>query len=344
MRLLTPPGMAGVAVLSVEPAERAAVTACLRRPGGGVCAPAPGAPPQRASLCLDGRDVDDVLVVARKDGALEVHVHGAAAVLDQLDARFGLTVEPATAPVDRLLQQAMSPAQFDLAVEQRGFDFDAELAALAALPQAERAAGHRAALERSRVAMALTQPQPVALVGRQNAGKSTLFNLLLFRERALTGDTPGLTRDPVAERTTLGGYLYELIDTAGEGAAPTALDAAAIERGRARRTGAVVVAVVDGAVGPQPEDLELISQSALVVCSKQDLTQAAWPDGARRDASFSAISQPAEELRAAFGELLRTARALPPPAPVGGFAALDDEQLRRLQALDPVGPGGSGSA
>jgi tRNA U34 5-carboxymethylaminomethyl modifying GTPase MnmE/TrmE len=238
----------------------------------------------------------------------------------------------------------MSSAQLDLALEQRGYDFDAELAALAQSPAASRGPAVRAALARSRVALALTQPQPVTLVGRQNAGKSTLLNLLLFRERALTGDTPGLTRDPVSERTTLGGYPYELIDTAGEGVAPTPLDAAAIERGRARRAGAMVVVVVDGAVGPHPDDLELLARSALVVRSKQDLPQADWPRGARCDGAYALTQQPAQEVRAAFGALLSAARGLPEAAPVGGFAALDQAQLSRLQALEVDGTDAPSSA
>jgi len=55
----------------------------------------------------------------------------------------------------------------------------------------------------------------VALVGRPNAGKSSLFNRLLERERAIVTAMPGTTRDTVEEAVTLGGVPVRLIDTAG---------------------------------------------------------------------------------------------------------------------------------
>lgn len=344
MKLLTPPGVAGIAVLLVEPRERADLLACLRAPTGGGCAPPAGGPPRRATLQLDGRDVDDVLVVARPDGELELHVHGSPAVLDQLDARFGLEVQGLRGAAERLLRTALAVEQFELAAEQRGYDFDAELASLLGMSPGPRRVARDAALRRSAVSLALCAPQRVALVGSQNAGKSTLFNRLLFRERALTGATPGLTRDPVAEQTTLAGYPYELVDTAGEGATASALDAAAIERGRAQREGALLITVVDGARGPQAGDLELAARGALVVRSKADLPAAPWPDSLRCDASFSAEQEPSPALRDRFGALLAAARGLPRAGAVGGFAALDPAQLAALQALDVDGPAAGAGA
>lgn len=338
MKLLTPPGVSGVAVLEVEPEERAALLVDLGLVGAEVPPLVAGQPPRRRTLRFDGREVDDVLVVARTGGAVELHVHGSPAVLDQLDQRYGVRVPPVDGPAERLLRDALSPEQLDLALEQRGFDFDAELAALRAAPPATRAAGVAAALRRSAAATALSTPRRVALVGRQNAGKSTLFNALLFRERALTGATPGLTRDPVAEVTTLGGYPYELIDTAGEGDAPSAVDAAAISRGRESRMGALLVAVVDGAAGPLAQDAALYAGCDLVVRSKADLGDGAWPRDARWDLAVSAERDAPQDVRAALGGLLATARDLPAAGAVGGFAALDERQLRALQALDADGP------
>ena len=55
----------------------------------------------------------------------------------------------------------------------------------------------------------------VAICGRPNAGKSSLFNLLLRQQRALVTPTPGTTRDYLSEWIDLGGYAVNLIDTAG---------------------------------------------------------------------------------------------------------------------------------
>jgi tRNA modification GTPase len=55
----------------------------------------------------------------------------------------------------------------------------------------------------------------LAIVGRPNAGKSSLFNRLLDRERAIVTAQPGTTRDPISERLSLDGIPVELVDTAG---------------------------------------------------------------------------------------------------------------------------------
>jgi len=329
MKLLTPPGVAGVAVVSARGDERGALLACLRTPSG--AAFTPGAAPRRAVLLLDGEVVDDVLVLARGE-ALELHTHGSPAVLDQLDRRFGLQIEPPRSPAERLLREALSVAQFELAAEQLGFDFDAELQALRDLPQPARAAGLAAALARSRHAMAMVEPQRVVLVGRQNAGKSSLFNRLLFRERALTGATPGLTRDPVVERTVLAGYPYELVDTAGEGEVACELDRVAIDAGRAARGGALLLLVVDGSAAPTAVDRELAREAALIVTTRGDLPTPRWPDDLPPAEPVCAVRGDAAGIRDRIGARLRSLRGLPVAGPVGGFAALDAWQRRTLRA------------
>jgi small GTP-binding protein len=328
---LTPAGLAGIAVLRVAPTERAAVVAALRRPGGGPFT-AFDRWPRRATLHHDGRDLDDVLVVER-DGILELHVHGSPAVLDALDARFGVAPASPCSPAAALLRDALADAQLELALEQLGHDFAACIAALAQRPPAARAEEVAAALARSRVAMALATPRRLVLAGRQNAGKSSLFNRLLARERAITGAQPGLTRDAVSECTALAGYPYELVDTAGEGPSSARIDATAIERARALRHDALVVWLVDASAGPDERDREVAARCDLVVASKVDLARAPWPRHWRCDAELSAARDGTAELRAAFGELLRRRRDLPPAGRVGGFAATSAAQLAALAAL-----------
>jgi len=334
MRLLSPPGLAGIAILRVEASERDVVLAALQTAAGASVRVEMGRPAVRAELRLDERVVDDVLVVCRADGERELHAHGSAAVLDQLDKHFGVSVATADTPAARLAQQALSVEQFHLAAEQLRLDFAASVAAIEALPTPEREAAVARALARSRVALAMVAPQRVVLVGRQNAGKSSLFNQLLFRERALTGATPGLTRDAIAEVTTLGGYPYELVDTAGEGQALAAIDRAAIERGRSWRRGAMLALVVDGYVGPAAVDQQLLATSAVVIATKSDLVQAAWPADFPRDVQVSVQDGGSESLRLNLGQMLQARRGLPPAGVVGGFAALDSDQYQQLIDLE----------
>jgi GTP-binding protein len=55
----------------------------------------------------------------------------------------------------------------------------------------------------------------VAIIGRPNVGKSTLFNRLVKKRRAITDAMPGVTRDPIPERWLLGNHPVMLIDSGG---------------------------------------------------------------------------------------------------------------------------------
>src|SRR5262249_1639941 len=55
----------------------------------------------------------------------------------------------------------------------------------------------------------------VAIIGKPNAGKSTLLNALLNEERAIVSEIPGTTRDTIEEIINIDGILFRLIDTAG---------------------------------------------------------------------------------------------------------------------------------
>lgn len=97
----------------------------------------------------------------------------------------------------------------------------------------------------------------VALVGRPNVGKSTLFNRYAGYRRALVADQPGLTRDRIAEKVEIDGRWIWLVDTAGLDApkGEEELDAAVQSQARsAVETADVILFVVDGKLGLVPED------------------------------------------------------------------------------------------
>lgn len=96
----------------------------------------------------------------------------------------------------------------------------------------------------------------VALVGRPNVGKSTLFNRYAGYRRALVADQPGLTRDRIAERLDIEGRQIWLVDTAGlDPVRGKSLEAAVQEQARSAVESAdVILFVVDGKLGLVPED------------------------------------------------------------------------------------------
>lgn len=332
MRALTPPGRAGVAVYRFDAAERAAIVACLRSASGEPFAPRADRP-QRAALALPDGAQDDVLVLASPDGGVEVHTHGAPALAASLTRCFPSSPSLPPSPAQRLLRDALGREQLALALEQSAIDFDAEVARVAALPPAARAAAAGAALARSPAAMALAQPRAVHLVGCQNVGKSTLFNRLVGHERVLAGPLAGLTRDAVAEAAVLDGYPYMLWDHAGEGPAPTATDADAIERSRRLQADGLRILLVDAAVGPTAVDRRLAAGADLVLASRDDAGAVPWPDDVPCHGRCAPLRDEPVALRARIGELLRARRGLPPAGPAGGLAALDDGQFDRLARL-----------
>jgi tRNA modification GTPase len=124
----------------------------------------------------------------------------------------------------------------------------------------------------------------VAIVGRPNAGKSSLFNALAGAARAIVTDVPGTTRDLVTERVDIDGLAVTLVDTAGLRDARDAIEAEGIARARqAQRVAALTLIVLDGSAPLEPDDLSMIDSEAggggdwLVVRSKADLA-AAWHD------------------------------------------------------------------
>ncbi len=63
--------------------------------------------------------------------------------------------------------------------------------------------------------LSITEPKKVVIIGKPNAGKSTLTNKLLGKDRVIVHHEPGTTRDPVSELISVNGVAFELIDTAG---------------------------------------------------------------------------------------------------------------------------------
>ncbi len=117
----------------------------------------------------------------------------------------------------------------------------------------------------------------LSIVGRPNAGKSSLFNRLVQRERAIVTAMPGTTRDLVTERVSLGGIPLDLIDTAGLRTAQDEAESIGIQKSREALADADVVLLVLDATAETmtPDEVALLDQMrtrrALVVLNKMDL-------------------------------------------------------------------------
>ncbi len=116
----------------------------------------------------------------------------------------------------------------------------------------------------------------VAIVGRPNVGKSSIFNRLLGMERAIVTDIAGTTRDSLTETVNLLGVPISLTDTAGFREAGDKIEKIGIDRTmRAMGDADLLIVVVDGSCALQAEDLEVLNEarnhSFVVAINKTDL-------------------------------------------------------------------------
>ena len=118
---------------------------------------------------------------------------------------------------------------------------------------------------------------PSVILGRPNAGKSSLLNALLGYDRAIVTDIPGTTRDTIEERVTLGGVLLRLTDTAGLHATDDPVEALGVGRALdAAGQAALAIAVFDASEPLTADDRQVIqaaqqAQERIAVLNKSAL-------------------------------------------------------------------------
>ena len=119
----------------------------------------------------------------------------------------------------------------------------------------------------------------VALVGKPNVGKSSLFNALLEQDRAIVTDIAGTTRDQLHEKFTIENIPIALIDTAGLRESNDTVEIIGVERSRRAMADAdLVIALFDGSQKLTAEDYAILAQvqdlNHLTAINKTDLQQA----------------------------------------------------------------------
>ena len=208
----------------------------------------------------------------------------AEAVADLIEAQTLYQAKVAAQQLEGSLSHRLQPIKQQLveliALLEAGIDFaDDDVAVLPAEQTLARLARIREPLERLAESFAygklVHEGLTLAIVGRPNVGKSSLFNCLVERERAIVTATPGTTRDLVTETVALGGIPVRLVDTAGLRHARDEAESMGIRKSREAMADADLVLVVRDASCPAAEDAELLAQVAgrdvIVVENKADL-------------------------------------------------------------------------
>jgi tRNA modification GTPase len=116
----------------------------------------------------------------------------------------------------------------------------------------------------------------LAIIGRPNVGKSSLFNRLLEQDRAIVTEIPGTTRDLVSEQTSIAGVPVRLVDTAGLRESADVVESLGIERSyQAAADADLIVVVLDASAPLQSEDEQMLERFApyrpVIAGNKSDL-------------------------------------------------------------------------
>jgi tRNA modification GTPase len=211
----------------------------------------------------------------------------AEAIRDLIESRTLLQAKIAAQQLEGALSRRLKPIKQKLveliAQLEAGIDFAEDDVSI--LPDAtilDSVAGVQAPLAELAVSFAygkiVHEGMTLAIVGRPNVGKSSLFNRLVERERAIVTATPGTTRDLVTETVAIGGIPVKLVDTAGIRHPLDEAESLGVRKSREALADADLVLVVLDATQPRTgEDQELLAQveqrACLIVENKSDLVR-----------------------------------------------------------------------
>lgn len=281
---------------------------------------------------------------AFKNGRLDLAQ--AEAVRDLIDATTVYQARVATQQLDGALSRRITPLKKQLldliALLEAGIDFaedDLEVASNVELLQRLSPVhkGIQALAESFRYGKVVRGGLTLAILGKPNVGKSSLFNRLLQQDRSIVTAAAGTTRDVVSEFVEIEGIPVKLLDTAGIRAATDLIEAEGVERSWAALADAdIVLAVFDLSQPLDETDRELlhkayVSGQGIAVGNKCDLPQRAADAG-----DFTPVSATTGEGIDALRQAIRD-KAAPVREQEGAFiTSLRHERLLResLESLD----------
>src|SRR5579864_5257911 len=276
----------------------------------------------------------------------------AEAVRDLIESQTLYQAKVAAQQLEGALSRRLQPIKKKLvdlvAVMEAGIDFaEDDVAVLPAKDILARLEDVRAPLDQLRNSFnygkIVHEGLTLAIVGRPNVGKSSLFNRLVERERAIVTATPGTTRDLVTETVSLGGIPLKLVDTAGIRRALDEAESIGIRKSiEALADADLVLVVLDASEPMSEEDRELIrlveQRAVIVVLNKADLEFVQRMRDLKSSIRTSALTgEGIPELRAA---ILREATGEAGPSAESGFLtnarhqSLVRDSLTALRAAD----------
>lgn len=179
---------------------------------------------------------------------------------------------------------------------------------------------------------------PAVILGRPNAGKSSLLNALLGYDRAIVTDIPGTTRDTITERVKLGHVLLRLTDTAGLRRTDDAVERIGVDRAYSAAKEAELALVLTDPTDPSEEDREILAsvqdvKHIILVFTKSDLKnmqESVISTGGLRVDSFVSVSARTGQGLGLLADAVDEAFPRPEDVPMG-------EILTNARQADAVG-------
>ncbi|MBI3845047.1 MAG: 50S ribosome-binding GTPase [Planctomycetes bacterium] len=311
-----------------------------------------------------GAIVDEVLVRVRRDDdlgveAVEVSGHGGRASVRAITKLFvdaGARESSPTelvrcvapyAGIDHVRVDAIEALPRAASLEAAIFllgAFEGTLTRAACAAAADPSAV-RALLARAPRGIALVSPREIVLLGRPNVGKSSLFNALLGRDRAITSAVPGTTRDLLDGMIVASGYPIRIVDSAGVEVPRDRIQRAGIERSLfASREAHLRVVLLDSSKPIDDDDRRIVDLATSAGTTILAATQCDRPWRLECDLEIpvrtSAVTgEGLDDLR---DHVCRALGLAEPPPRADEPAPFNERQVRALEVLASGAPGGLG--